>query len=101
MAGRQVNPGDVTHLGEAGEPLIAVLRVLPVLLSRVSRADDRGRDVQPRVVRELNAFAEDATRLGDGPPLERLLLLRAEPVEVLLLLDRLPVEGLLNALEVG
>jgi hypothetical protein len=81
VARRQVDPGDVAHLLEAGEPGVALVQRLLVLLGRVSGVDEGARDVEPRLVRQLDCFAQDTARLRDRPLPEGLELLLAESVE--------------------
>src|SRR5918996_4462667 len=82
VARRQVDPADVAQLGETTEPRIALLDGGLDLLGRVSRADDRARNVETRVVGQYGGLAQDATRLRNRSPPKRLELLLAEPVEV-------------------
>jgi hypothetical protein len=60
-------PARTPHRREEGH---ALLRRLLILLRRVAGADHRRGDVEASVVRELDGLAEDAARLGHGPPTE-------------------------------
>ena len=67
----------------------------------VPGADEGARDVEPRVVGQLEGVAQDTARLRDRPLPERLELLLAEPVEVLLRRELIPRQRLLRTIEVG
>src|SRR5437867_2193497 len=68
VARREVDPGYVPQLGQAGKPRrVVLLRIGLDLVGAKPRADHRARYVAARVVRELHRFAHNSARHRDGP----------------------------------
>src|ERR687892_793545 len=68
VTGRQVDPGDVTELVQAGKPRVALFHRVLVLLRREPRADQRARDVEAGGVCSLHDLPPDATPPPGGSP---------------------------------